>query len=124
MDLEAFPTTRGCRNLLERRLARVPQAFLRRGRAADDSMATPGLPTSIQMRTCRRWPSRPELANAGLGRQLLSVVLAEAIRHGASRCLLEVKIDNLPRDRAFTSVGFTELGTRPGYYREARRRWY
>ncbi len=117
MDLEAFPYDAWSAETFWSELARVPQAAFyvvaTRGRRLDGYAGIAYIDSDAHLQTLA---VSPNSQRSGLGRQLLSVVLAEAIRHGASRCLLEVKIDNLPAIALYTSVGFTELGTRPGYY--------
>ena len=99
-----------CRNLLERVGSRSAGSVLRRGtrgRRLDGYAGIAYIDSDAHLQTLA---VSPNSQRAGLGRQLLSVVLAEAIRHGASRCLLEVKIDNLPRHRALHLRRFHRVG--------------
>jgi len=52
----------------------------------------------------------------GLGRALLHVLLAEALRRGARKVMLEVAVDNGPAQRLYESEGFQGIGVRHGYY--------
>ncbi len=58
----------------------------------------------------------PSLRGRGIGRHLLTALLAEATGRGMRRCLLEVKPDNDSAIALYQRTGFTELGTRPGYF--------
>lgn len=57
--------------------------------------------------TCRR---------QGIGRALLTRILAEAAREGVTRALLEVRRSNDDARRLYESLGFTVAGIRRGYY--------
>jgi ribosomal-protein-alanine N-acetyltransferase len=50
---------------------------------------------------------------AGVGRQLLEVLLAEA---GRRKVLLEVAVDNAPAQRLYAGYDFEPVGLRRGYY--------
>jgi ribosomal-protein-alanine N-acetyltransferase len=50
---------------------------------------------------------------AGLGRQLLEALLAEA---GRRKVLLEVAVDNAPAQRLYAGYDFEPVGIRRGYY--------
>ena len=52
----------------------------------------------------------------GLGRALVTALLAEAARRGARRVFLEVRADNPPAQELYRSLGFAEVGVRRGYY--------
>ena len=58
----------------------------------------------------------PELRGAGHGRALMTELLAEAARRGASQVFLEVRADNPPARGLYASLGFVEIGVRPKYY--------
>lgn len=60
----------------------------------------------------------PELRRAGVASTLLEAARAHAASEGAGRLLLEVREDNAPALRFYARHGFTELGRRPGYYRD------
>ena len=50
---------------------------------------------------------------AGVGRQLLEALLAEA---GRRKVLLEVAVDNAPAQRLYAGYDFEPVGIRRGYY--------
>jgi ribosomal-protein-alanine N-acetyltransferase len=50
---------------------------------------------------------------AGIGRQLLEALLAEA---GRRKVLLEVAVDNAPAQRLYAGYDFEPVGIRRGYY--------
>lgn len=58
----------------------------------------------------------PPFRNHGVGRYLLIRGLEEARRKGARLATLEVRPSNLAARRLYASLGFFEVGRRPGYY--------
>ena len=52
----------------------------------------------------------------GLGRLLLSQVVARARRRLSARVTLEVRVSNSPARRLYESLGFVITGLRRGYY--------
>ena len=54
----------------------------------------------------------------GHGRDLLSAVIAHARQTGCARTELEVAADNHAALALYRSLGFVEVGRRPGYYVE------
>lgn len=52
----------------------------------------------------------------GLGREIFRALLAEARRRGVSEVFLDVRADNEPAQRLYTSEGFEAIGRRPNYY--------
>jgi ribosomal-protein-alanine N-acetyltransferase len=52
----------------------------------------------------------------GVGRALLTELLAEAARRGRRSVLLEVAVDNGPAQRLYDQYGFQVVGVRRGYY--------
>jgi ribosomal-protein-alanine N-acetyltransferase len=52
----------------------------------------------------------------GVGRRLMTALVAHAIDVGAARVLLEVRVDNDPALHLYESLGFRRLGRRRGYY--------
>jgi ribosomal-protein-alanine N-acetyltransferase len=52
----------------------------------------------------------------GVGRGLLTALLAEADRRGARTILLEVAVDNKPAQLLYARYGFDPDGVRRGYY--------
>ncbi len=58
----------------------------------------------------------PAFRNRGVGRYLLVRGLDEARRRGAKVATLEVRPSNTAARRLYASLGFLEVGRRPGYY--------
>lgn len=58
----------------------------------------------------------PEARRLGVGRALLTAVLAEAVRRGAETVFLEVAETNAPARALYAALAFAPLGRRPGYY--------
>ena len=59
---------------------------------------------------------RRDAQRRGVGRALLSALLAEADRRGIRKVLLEVAVDNAPAQRLYAGYGFEAVGVRRGYY--------
>jgi ribosomal-protein-alanine N-acetyltransferase len=59
---------------------------------------------------------RRDVQRQGIGRALLSALLAEAGRRGAKQTLLEVAVDNAAAQRLYADYGFEAVGVRRGYY--------
>lgn len=59
---------------------------------------------------------RPAFRARGLGTALLTHVLAEARRLGASRATLEVRASNVGAQRLYARLGFAQTGVRRRYY--------
>jgi len=59
----------------------------------------------------------PARRGTGLGRLLMQALLVEARRRDAVHVFLEVRADNPVARGLYASLGFTELGVRPRYYR-------
>jgi len=59
----------------------------------------------------------PDQRQSGLARALMREGLAQVSARGARVCFLEVAADNRPAIALYTSLGFTQAGTRRGYYR-------
>lgn len=59
---------------------------------------------------------RRDSQRLGLGRTLLTALLAEAARRGAAKTLLEVAVDNAPAQRLYAAYGFEPVAVRRGYY--------
>jgi len=53
----------------------------------------------------------------GLGRELVTRLLAEADRRGASEVLLEVRADNPAAQALYASLGFAPIAVRERYYK-------
>lgn len=58
----------------------------------------------------------PAARRAGLGRRVLSDLMAQLGAGGAARVFLEVAIDNLPARALYAEAGFHEAGRRPRYF--------
>lgn len=58
----------------------------------------------------------PDVQNLGYGRQLLNALLAKARDSKVDKVFLEVRPSNLVALSLYHSVGFEEVGIRPGYY--------
>lgn len=52
----------------------------------------------------------------GVGRRLLTALVAHARDVGAASVLLEVRVDNAPALHLYDTLGFERLGRRRGYY--------
>jgi ribosomal-protein-alanine N-acetyltransferase len=59
---------------------------------------------------------RRDVQRRGIGRMLLEELLAEARRHGITKTLLEVAVDNGPAQKLYANYGFEPVGVRRGYY--------
>ena len=59
---------------------------------------------------------RADQQRQGIGRALLSALLAEAERQGVRAILLEVAVDNRAAQRLYDGYGFAPVGIRRGYY--------
>ncbi|MDV3238648.1 MAG: ribosomal protein S18-alanine N-acetyltransferase [Gammaproteobacteria bacterium] len=59
---------------------------------------------------------RPESQGSGLGRRMLTQLIALARRHGADTLLLEVRPSNLAALHLYRKMGFNEVGSRKNYY--------
>jgi ribosomal-protein-alanine acetyltransferase len=58
----------------------------------------------------------PLARRAGLGRSLMTELIAEAQSRGAREIFLEVRADNPGAEALYESLGFTRIGVRVGYY--------
>ena len=58
----------------------------------------------------------PELQGRGLGGRLLAAGLEQLRGDGATRCLLEVRVGNLPAIALYRGRGFVDDGVRKDYY--------
>ena len=61
----------------------------------------------------------PAARGQGLGRSLLTRLMAAAAEDGAGRITLEVGEANAAARRLYARAGFAEVGRRPGYLRRA-----
>lgn len=59
---------------------------------------------------------RRDRQRLGRGRAMLSALLDEASKRGASSILLEVAVDNDAAQKLYGSYGFEGIGIRKGYY--------
>ncbi|MBW3661940.1 MAG: ribosomal protein S18-alanine N-acetyltransferase [Actinobacteria bacterium] len=58
----------------------------------------------------------PEQRRRGIGRLLVERLADEAVTRGATSLILEVAATNHAAEALYRSVGFTDVGRRPGYY--------
>lgn len=58
----------------------------------------------------------PEARGRGLGRALMERMLTQARERRMREVFLEVRADNPVAQALYRSLGFVELGVRPGYY--------
>jgi ribosomal-protein-alanine N-acetyltransferase len=58
----------------------------------------------------------PEARRSGAARRMLTDLLAEAVRRGATQAFLEVRTDNVAARALYAAEGFVEVGLRRGYY--------
>ena len=65
---------------------------------------------------------RSDIQRRGCGRALVEFMLGRARSHQVSRVFLEIRTSNLPACKLYETLGFNEIGTRPGYYPTARGR--
>lgn len=64
----------------------------------------------------------PDYQRRGLGRVIISRLLALARRRRARLALLEVRVSNTAAYNLYTKLGFNEIGTRKAYYPARRGR--
>lgn len=57
-----------------------------------------------------------EWQGMGIGRALLSELIATARARGCREVFLDVRVDNKRAQRLYRRTGFTEIGVRRGYY--------
>lgn len=62
---------------------------------------------------------RPRYRRFGAARRLLNVGLDKMAGQGAAQCFLEVADHNVAARALYAAAGFTEVGRRTGYYRDA-----
>ncbi|GEA14084.1 ribosomal-protein-alanine acetyltransferase [Moorella sp. E308F] len=62
----------------------------------------------------------PRYRGRRLGELLLKVLMQEAVRLGADRMTLEVRVSNRPAQRLYERLGFARAGIRKGYYNDNR----
>lgn len=83
--------------------------------------------TVALIRTHRRWRSgrvysvavRPESAGTGVGRALITALLASLASEGITRVYLEVRATNAGGIALYTAVGFKPIRTLEAYYTNA-----
>ena len=61
-----------------------------------------------------------EYEGCGLGRALLARLIDDAAREGVRSVFLEVQRSNLRAQGLYRSLGFENIGLRPGYYNEPK----
>lgn len=58
----------------------------------------------------------PEWRKKGVGRALMTALIAQLHSRGITALFLEVRISNLPAQNLYRCLGFMEVGRRPKYY--------
>ena len=58
---------------------------------------------------------RPDRRRGGIGRKLLEAFAEDALQHGQTRLLLEMR-DGNPAEILYRGFGFRQIGRRPKYY--------
>ena len=58
----------------------------------------------------------PEWRNKGIGRALMTALIAQLHSRGITALFLEVRVGNAPAQNLYRSLGFVEAGRRPKYY--------
>lgn len=58
----------------------------------------------------------PEWRNKGIGRALMTALIAQLHSRGITALFLEVRVGNTPAQNLYRSLGFVEAGRRPKYY--------
>ena len=58
----------------------------------------------------------PEWRNKGIGRALMTALIAQLHSRGITALFLEVRVGNTPAQNLYRSLGFVEVGRRPKYY--------
>ena len=62
----------------------------------------------------------PDYRNRGVGRELVEQLI-KRLKDNEVTCLtLEVRVSNTPAVNLYSSLGFCEVGRRPGYYRNPK----
>jgi len=62
----------------------------------------------------------PELRGRGVGEKLLTILMAEGVRRGATRATLEVRESNIVAQRLYEKYGFEHAAKRKQYYSDNR----
>ncbi len=58
----------------------------------------------------------PSCRGQGIGEKLTLQLIFEAVKRGADKITLEVRVSNLPAQRLYKKLGFSKMGIRKGYY--------
>ena len=58
----------------------------------------------------------PEWRSRGIGRALMTALIAQLHSRGITALFLEVRVGNMPAQNLYRSLGFAEVGRRPKYY--------
>ncbi|MDA8233576.1 MAG: ribosomal protein S18-alanine N-acetyltransferase [Clostridia bacterium] len=62
----------------------------------------------------------PDYRGRGIGARLLEELLERAVKLGAERMTLEVRVSNQAARHLYTRMGFRPMGLRKGYYTDTR----
>ena len=58
----------------------------------------------------------PEWRKKGVGRALMTALIAQLHSRGITALFLEVRVGNIPAQNLYRGLGFVEVGRRPKYY--------
>ena len=62
----------------------------------------------------------PDYRNRGIGRELVAQLIKRLKENEVTCLTLEVRVSNTPAVNLYNSLGFCEVGIRPGYYRNPK----
>lgn len=62
----------------------------------------------------------PDYRNRGIGRELVAQLIKRLKENEVTCLTLEVRVSNTPAVNLYNSLGFCEVGRRPGYYRNPK----
>ena len=83
----------------------------------DRVVAYGGMTTVLDEGSVANVATHPDYRRRGLGRQIVSALLAEAAPRGLERIYLEVRVSNEAAWRLYEEMGFLRVGTRKNFYR-------
>ncbi len=67
-----------------------------------------------------RIATRPDMRGRGIAYRLLDFALKSERKNGIDSIFLEVRENNIPARKLYSSYGFKEIGTRKDYYKNPR----
>ena len=62
----------------------------------------------------------PDYRRRGIGEQLVNCLVEELKKRQSRSLTLEVRASNLPAQKLYEKLGFSEIGRRPRYYRNPK----